>query len=584
MAQLSFSKMTFVVVSLSVLAACGGSSSSPALNSADNTPPSLVDTPDVVANLYDDALLVPAEGGTGTSFNDGASWTHFNKGAQFAWQNAGGDFIDVNGGRQGAVPWAAQTVSDTNSVQDVVWDVTALVLAWDAGTYKNRGFHLRRVSGSSGPLDYASQEASDSAQHPKLTVTTDNAEVIVLSAAGDTYLTPSSSTVTYGQNTAMRVRSDSNALVWFDLSSLSDKVITAAALQLTTFAQFTNSDVVHGVFAIKTDSWDLSTPVQGIAESYPNDVGITAHPDVYLSYSFDTNSAADGGEDFLNDTIDPGHSENYWPCDTLAPSGKQSDGLFSIPAVGIPGYQSFQGGNAVCMRLKYEDGAPNTQGLGNYGMSGKKRVSDFLASEQTDELFVRHYIFLGETWGENILNEGGKRPGGITGTQSAYPYAAGWGGRTTNGANGWSARGGYVRQVAYGHNPLEGYTALSTYLYHADQIGGYGDQMNWAITPNGLIKKGRWYSIEQQVKMNTRDGLNIQGSSGAFDGIVRGWVDGRLVFEKTDVRFTDMDYINIDVADFGLYYGGPGNTPYDQHMAIDNIVIAKSYIGPMKVE
>ena len=584
MAQLSFSKMAFVVVSLSVLAACGGSSSSPAPDSADNTPPSLVDTPDVVANLYDDALLVPAEGGTGTSFNDGASWTHFNKGAQFAWQNAGGDFIDVNGDLQGAVPWAAQTVSDTNSVQDVVWDVTALVLAWDAGTYKNRGFHLRRVSGSSGPLDYASQEASDSAQHPKLTVTTDNAEVIVLSAAGDTYLTPSSSTVTYGQNTAMRVRSDSNVLVWFDLSSLSDKVITAAALQLTTFAQFTNSDVVHGVFAIKTDSWDLSTPVQGIAESYLNDVGITAHPDVYLSYSFDTNSAADGGEDFLNDTIDPGHSENYWPCDTFAPSGKQSDGLFSIPAVGIPGYRSFQGGNAVCMRLKYEDGAPNTQGLGNYGMSGKKRVSDFLASEQTDELFVRHYIFLGETWGENILNEGGKRPGGITGTQSAYPYAAGWGGRTTNGANGWSARGGYVRQVAYGHNPLEGYTALSTYLYHADQIGGYGDQMNWAITPNGLIKKGRWYSIEQQVKMNTRDGLNIQGSSGAFDGIVRGWVDGRLVFEKTDVRFTDMDYINIDVADFGLYYGGPGNTPYDQHMAIDNIVIAKSYIGPMKME
>jgi len=56
-------------------------------------------------------------------------------------------------------------------------------------------------------------------------------------------------------------------------------------------------------------------------------------------------------------------------------------------------------------------------------------------------------------------------------------------------------------------------------------------------TPNGLIKKGQWHSIEQQVTMNTRDGKNIKGSSGAKDGIVRGWVDGRLVFEKNQCAF-----------------------------------------------
>ncbi len=589
MAQLSFSKIAFIILSSSLLAACGSSSPLPVLDVADN------DAPHAAAlSLYNDALLVPSEGGVGTSFNDGASWTHFNKGAQFTWQNEGGDFLDANGDLQGTVPWAVQTIIDTDLVTDVVWDVTTLVQAWVSGTYKNRGFHLRRIAGSNGPVDYATSEASDSAQHPKLMVMTDSAEVIVLSAEGDTYLTPSTSMVTFGQHTVMRVRNDHNILVWFDLSSLSDKVVVSASLQLTTFAQFTNSDVVHGVFAIKTDNWDTSVPVAGIADLYPGDFGINAHPDVYLSYSFDTNSAADGGEDFLNDSIDVGHADNYWPCNTLAPSGRQSDGSLSTPDVGIPGYQPFQNGNAVCMRLQYEDGPARTQGLGNYGVSSKMRISSFLASDQTDELFVRHYIFLGDTWGENIHNEGGKRPGGISGTQSGSLYPGGWGGRTTNGANGWSARGGYVRQVAYGHNPLEGYTALTTYLYHADQIGGYGDQMNWTITPNGLIKKGRWYSIEQQIKMNSRDGLNIQATvdvdgnfipgSGAFDGIVRGWVDGRLVFEKTDVRFTDMDYINIDVADFGLYYGGVENTPYDQHMAIDNIVIAKSYIGPMKID
>ncbi len=584
MFKLSSMRITILLISVSTLVACGGSGGGSSTESINNDPDADDSAAVAISAIYDEALLVPAEGGAGSSFNDGASWTHYNKGAQLSWQNAGGDYIDANGDAQGAVPWAVQTISDTNSVTDVEWDVTTLVQAWNRGDYKNRGFHLRRVSGSNGPLDYATKEADDSSRHPMLTITTDNAEVIVLSATGDTYLTPSSSTATYGRNASMRVRDNNNILVWFDLSSLNNKVITAASLKLTTIAQFTNSDVVHGVFAIKTGSWDLSSPVLGIAEQYPGDVGISTHPDVYLSYSFDSNSAADGGEDFLNDSIDTGNADNYWPCDTLAPSGRQSDGLMSIPAVAIPGYQPFQNGNAVCMRLKYEAGAPNTQGLGNYGVSARKKVSDFLASDQTDELFVRHYVFLGETWGENILNEGGKRPGGITGTQSNTSYAAGWGGRTTNGANGWSARGGYIRQVPYDYNPLEGYTAFATYLYHADQVGSYGDQLNWtATTPNGLIKKGRWYSIEQQVKMNTRDGLNIQGSSGAYDGIVRGWVDGRLVFEKTDVRFTDMDYINIDVADFGLYYGGPGNTPYDQHLAIDNIVISKSYIGPMKI-
>ncbi|WP_198266210.1 hypothetical protein [sulfur-oxidizing endosymbiont of Gigantopelta aegis] len=102
---------------------------------------------------------------------------------------------------------------------------------------------------------------------------------------------------------------------------------------------------------------------------------------------------------------------------------------------------------------------------------------------------MRIYIFLSETWGENIKQQGGKRPGGISGRQVNTAYAAGWGSRTTNGANGWSARGGYAEEVPFGNNPLEGYTPFTTYLYHADQSGAYGDAIRWNKTPNGLIKK-----------------------------------------------------------------------------------------------
>jgi hypothetical protein len=380
----------------------------------------------------------------------------------------------------------------------------------------------------------------------------------------------------------MRVRNNTNnVILWFDLESLKGRSIVSAELKLTTTAQYTNSDTVQGIFAVTTTQWDNSVPIQGLAAQYPNDIGIANHPDVYLNYSFDSNDIVDGGK-YLSSSATAGHAENYWSCDDLSPIGRQSDGSQSTPAPGIPGYKAMNKGNALCLRVKYEDGPPNTQGLGNYGVTIKERVGNFSANEQTDELFVRIYIFLGETWGENLKGQGGKRPGGITGRQANTSYAAGWGGRTTNGANGWSARGGYSEEVPFGNNPFEGYTPFTTYLYHADQVGQYGDAILWNKTPNGLIKKGQWHSIEQHVKMNTRDGKNIKGSSGAKDGIVRGWVDGRLVFEKNNVRFTDMDYINIDVADFGLYYGGVKNTPYDQHMAIDNIVISKSYIGPMK--
>lgn len=537
-------------------------------------------TKSFVENLYDDHLLIPSEGGVGKLFNDGASWEYWNKGAHFKWKNLGGDYYDKNLDDQGDKAWAMQTVSDTDSIKKITWDVKELVQYWLNNISQNKGMHLRYVSGAGGPIDYATREVMDSSKHPKLKIQLKNGTEHIFTSIGDSYLSSSTKTITFGKEEKMRVNNGTNALLWFDISSLEKEEILSAVLEITSIAQYTSSDTVHGIFATKTSQWDKSSPILGLASQYKNDKGVRNHPDVYVHYSFDTQDENDG-KSFLDGSADLHHRDNIWPCDSYAPAGKQVDGSISQSDVAIPGYKPFGEGNALCSRLQFEEGAQNTQGIGNYGMSLRKKVKDFMNQDQTDELYVRIYLYLGETWGENILNESGKRPGGISGTQSDYSYAAGWGGRTTNGANGWSTRGGYFRQVPYGNNPLEGYTPLASYIYHADQTGGYGDSVSWDISPNGLIKKGRWYCIEQQVKMNTRDGNNIKGSSGAKDGILRGWVDGRLVFERTNLRFTDMDYINIDTADFGLYFGGFGNTPYDQHMAIDNIIIAKSYIGPM---
>ena len=121
---------------------------------------------------------------------------------------------------------------------------------------------------------------------------------------------------------------------------------------------------------------------------------------------------------------------------------------------------------------------------------------------------------------------------------------------------------------------IEGSWCLpNTYCYHADQPGAYGDIWLWKTGYRGFLEKNRWYCIEQHVKLNT---------PGEKDGILRAWVDGRPAFEKTDIRFRHVDRLKIEQIWMNVYHGGTAASPYDQHLFVDNVVIATKYIGPMK--
>ena len=58
-------------------------------------------------------------------------------------------------------------------------------------------------------------------------------------------------------------------------------------------------------------------------------------------------------------------------------------------------------------------------------------------------------------------------------------------------------------------------------------------------------------------------------------------IDGRLAFEKADIRFRHVARLKIEQIWMNVYHGGKKPSPYDQHLFIDNVVIAKKYIGPM---
>ncbi len=59
------------------------------------------------------------------------------------------------------------------------------------------------------------------------------------------------------------------------------------------------------------------------------------------------------------------------------------------------------------------------------------------------------------------------------------------------------------------------------------------------------------------------------------------WLDGRIVFEKTDIRYRDIPKIKIQKIHVNYWHGGMTPSPYDQDVFIDNLVVSREYVGPM---
>lgn len=193
---------------------------------------------------------------------------------------------------------------------------------------------------------------------------------------------------------------------------------------------------------------------------------------------------------------------------------------------------------------------------GHYGASFEFHFKKRTGLEP-EEIFFRYYLRLGDDWKPQL---GGKLPG-IGGTYGR----AGWGGRKVNGSDGWSARGLFEGQ-------RNGRTPIGFYCYHAEMKGRYGD--NWVWNRDGFagLENNRWYCLEQQARLNT---------PGKNDGLLRGWVDGQLVFEKTTVRMRDVETLKIETVWLNLYYGGTWTAPSEMHLFIDDVAISRKPIGPV---
>lgn len=99
--------------------------------------------------------------------------------------------------------------------------------------------------------------------------------------------------------------------------------------------------------------------------------------------------------------------------------------------------------------------------------------------------------------------------------------------------------------------------------------GGYNGTLY--DSPTVLFTDDKWHCIEACFKLNT---LDLKNDRPNRDGIVRGWFDGKLVIEHTNVVLRSTDFPKMKFNQFLLApYFGPGLLPHAQRLWMDELTV-----------
>ncbi|NRF66536.1 DNRLRE domain-containing protein [Aquincola sp. S2] len=471
-----------------------------------------------------------------TSFHlsdDGAgpSCVFFTTMGQLKWQRRGGDWADAQGVPNGPLPYASQLVRPGQGRPFVEWDVTTLVREWLDGRHANNGVFMRlRETLGSGTVIFHSRESPDVAARPSLKLKWADGSTDRLAPSADTYL-DCSTVYSLGQRPDLRVGAQYSAILRFDLPKAT-QALKSATLYMSSDRQQGGGPTTLQVYrAAPPFAVANGGPRQGLAARFQSDAGIARDPDVLFAEDFDS---------------------LLWPLRWRdVPLRGSAQRIDEDPELG------FVPLHGPALRVRIAKGK-------NLGMDLRYYFSRFLADEP-EEVFLRYYIRFADDWDPWL--QGGKLPG-IAGTYGR----GGWGMRPTDGYNGWSARTGFARRPREAQ-AVAGLTALASYVYHAGLSGiAGGDWWDWNLAPSSLLANNRWYCIEQHLKLN---------QPGQADGVYEAWVDGALAVRKTDVTFRKSAELKIETLWFNVYHGGQQPAPKDLTLYLDQVVVAKRYIGPI---
>ena len=455
---------------------------------------------------------------------EGATRDFYNRGAGKAWKNKQGDWLDAKLTPQGNKPFTNVNIKAKKKYDIVSINETILAKYWQRKIIPNHGFFIRRLKGDK-PI-FFSKDQKKNQLSPHLIIKT-KLKTYNLTAIADTELNLS----TYQCiNSNALLNSYHNLILRFDLSQVKEDILEAN-LQLT-LAKNTQTSSLN-IYAVDIES-DFYFRKLGITDNYTNDESLKHDKHVLYYEDFDDNQWRDKwGISYWGSTYritDQNKHESFIPLNKSAleitiAKGKHSGISAHYPLKNMP----------------------------------------FNTSKEIKFAYLRYNLQLGSSWS---LSTSGKLPGfaGIYGNTSDR---AGWGGRKSDGTNGWSARGMITPSLS-NENILADRTPIGSYIYHADMKYPYGDEKPWTLNDISVLKKNVWYTIEQYVHMNTL---------GKNDGVLKAWVNGILVYSQNNIRYTDNPLIGIESVWLDVYHGGNATAPKDLTLFIDNLVVASTYIG-----
>ena len=461
-----------------------------------------------------------------------------------------GDWLDAKHIPLGAEPYVASTVA----LGPLVLNVTDLVNRW-LSSRSNRGFYLR--SGENWAFTFAGRNNSVVNARPQLMIVTSSGTTVVECSCNAMW-SPSTFQTKDSRSTFSVAKDSWFAALNFDISTISGP-IQSATLSLTCLSlkypgtleifELNPPEFRNGAGALPKRS--------GLASDFPLDRGLSAHASVVFAADFSDISKA------------------RWQVGGVAPGTSQ----VKDPKTGSTYLRGLipKGETAGCtLERSVVDGTPA-------GIPAKTET----------ELYGRYYVLLEDDWGSDV--DANKMPGwdGRFGWWNPVGY---WQSTTGNGgsrptglkirntaANRWEYEGASMR----GHggtrsndgNPYDELFWIGNYIYHLDQEGPFGEPVRW---PGVVLGKGRWYCIEQYIKMNSISGPFDDTGNGIaiHDGQYRVWVDGVQAYERTNFRWRRHPEMGIQGFWLNWYHGGTVAAPRDMHFRMDAVVLARAYIGP----
>ena len=199
------------------------------------------------------------------------------------------------------------------------------------------------------------------------------------------------------------------------------------------------------------------------------------------------------------------------------------------------------------LRVKYPRNSysPNGVRSENAPWGGAQFISDIGAH---DSLHLRYYVRFDKSID---FVKGGKLPGLCGGTANS-------GGHIPDGTDGFSTR--FMWRASGGGE-------LYAYMPSSQQWGSSLGRDNW------YFKRGTWQLVEQQLILN---------EPGKSNGVVKAWIDGKLVLEQKELLFRTTPSLKIDGIFFSTFFGGNDNTwatPFDTFIDFDDFAVSEAYIG-----